>query len=70
MFVSTIFQKKMWSSCISYQMETVQSLRYLSENLSSKMTLFLVSFPGCPVMTQRDLFNQTVQLSLKSESEE
>ena len=42
MFLSNMFEMKMWSYCISYQMETGHSLRYLSENLSSKMTQFLV----------------------------
>ena len=68
-------EMKMWSSCISYQMETVHSLRYLFENLSSKMILFLAYFMVVHLIIfqhrqstlKGESFNKTVQFSLKYE---
>ena len=48
MFLSSIFEMKMWSSCISYQIETVHSLGYILENLSSKDDTIPCLLPGCP----------------------
>ena len=41
------FRDEVVELCISYQMERVHSLRYILENLSSKMTVPCL-LPGCP----------------------